>query len=707
MSPAQAPVSPEEGKRRADAAFAAMKKLGIERSRVKPVLLRLLQASGFQWEYVENENYLVLADAIFEAQDTAQEGCSRKNEDRSVVENGHREKRLKSCEESESSSARNNNNNNNNNIIINGPSCQDSPSENRAPAQKRPAEQINTPSPVNKPVLSIPSSSARPPVQHKPASSRERDGEASNKALVQVRNEGGINNKIVPHKNEEMALACRSKREDSRIGMTNSPNSSERKRIGMSNLTNSSERRKEQEIIESTPLAVVYPDPNNQQNASRRRADKGKAKVTDIAEPSDQSTNLEITSNETKDVNISFICNDSILTDPNFRPPSMEEICRQVEAKCMSSYKILNPSFSLLNILNEMCKTYKEIGYTTLEKRNNKIIKIVPAPGAEHLFQGHGIPQGITGLGYSSSNPNFNNLSLVPFNTPIPPHDHEDISRGLENIKIPIQMDPNSKEEYPPEFRYISSNISYQNAYVSISLARIGDDSCCSDCHGDCLQSPFPCACAAETGGCFAYTREGLLRKEFLEGCMEKWREPKKSDFFFCKEKCPLERASENGKRSECKGHLVRKFIKECWAKCGCKLQCGNRVVQRGITCNLQVFKASEEKGWGIRTLSPLPKGSFVCEYVGVVLTNIELYERQTRTGGSSSERHTYPVLLDADWSTEGILKDEEALCLDATHYGNVARFINHRCHDGNLIGIPVEIETPDHHYYHVFIYGI
>lgn len=91
----------------------------------------------------------------------------------------------------------------------------------------------------------------------------------------------------------------------------------------------------------------------------------------------------------------------------------------------------------------------------------------------------------------------------------------------------------------------------------------------------------------------------------------------------------------------------------------------------------LQVFLTPEGKGWGVRTLEDLPKGAFVCEYVGEVLTNMELYERNLQ--GSGNERHTYPVLLDADWGSEGFLRDEEALCLDATCHGNVARFINHR----------------------------
>nr|GFA07701.1 histone-lysine N-methyltransferase SUVR4 [Tanacetum cinerariifolium] len=117
-----------------------------------------------------------------------------------------------------------------------------------------------------------------------------------------------------------------------------------------------------------------------------------------------------------------------------------------------------------------------------------------------------------------------------------------------------------------------------------------------------------------------------------------------------------------------CKGHPLKKFIKECWSKCGCTMACRNRVVQRGLTCKLQNYmneRANEEE----------------------------------------NEQHTYPILiesLDNDWGSEQVLKDDEALCLGATNYGNVARFINHGCFDSNLIDILVGVETPDHKYYHI-----
>ncbi|CAL5426647.1 unnamed protein product [Camellia sinensis] len=94
------------------------------------------------------------------------------------------------------------------------------------------------------------------------------------------------------------------------------------------------------------------------------------------------------------------------------------------------------------------------------------------------------------------------------------------------------------------------------------------------------------------------------------------------------------------------------------------------------LMLRLAVFMTPGGKGWGLRTLEDLPKGAFVCEYVGKILTNAELFVRVSKC--PSSEEHAYPVLLDADWGSEGVLKNEEALCLDATHYGNVVRFINH-----------------------------
>ena len=38
-----------------------------------------------------------------------------------------------------------------------------------------------------------------------------------------------------------------------------------------------------------------------------------------------------------------------------------------------------------------------------------------------------------------------------------------------------------------------------------------------------------------------------------------------------------------------------------------------------------------------------------------------------------------YSIELDANWAAERVLDDNSALCLDASRFGNVARFLNHR----------------------------
>lgn len=57
--------------------------------------------------------------------------------------------------------------------------------------------------------------------------------------------------------------------------------------------------------------------------------------------------------------------------------------------------------------------------------------------------------------------------------------------------------------------------------------------------------------------------------------------------------------------------------IYECNKRCKCCSQmCTNRLVQHGLQVRLQLFK-TQNKGWGIRCLDDVAKGSFVCIYAG------------------------------------------------------------------------------------------
>ncbi|XP_018652007.1 putative histone-lysine n-methyltransferase, setb1 [Schistosoma mansoni] len=58
--------------------------------------------------------------------------------------------------------------------------------------------------------------------------------------------------------------------------------------------------------------------------------------------------------------------------------------------------------------------------------------------------------------------------------------------------------------------------------------------------------------------------------------------------------------------------------VYECNSNCQCDRRCSNRVVQQGLWVRLQVFKTAR-KGWGIRALNAIPKGTFICTYAGAI----------------------------------------------------------------------------------------
>ena len=65
---------------------------------------------------------------------------------------------------------------------------------------------------------------------------------------------------------------------------------------------------------------------------------------------------------------------------------------------------------------------------------------------------------------------------------------------------------------------------------------------------------------------------------------------------------------------------IVNTGIFECNSSCKCDCRCSNRVVQNGLSVRLQLYKTSN-KGWGLRCLDDIPKGTFICTYAGEIMT--------------------------------------------------------------------------------------
>ncbi|CAN6232493.1 unnamed protein product [Urochloa humidicola] len=651
-------ASPNSLEERFSDAVKSMTDIGFQKEKVVEVLEKLLETYDDNWEHIEADNYSVLVDLIFADDDSnpKQEG-QKKRAEKKNLDSKHCNKKLRIKEQGQKPKS-----------SIHGSSKR----ELAEVPHKQKAEAIESKTIGTK--LQKQSSQI---VMKEPKVERTTIGESSSALVLKNQDNHTFETPLAVMCPTVLGRSRHNGHKDAHL---------------ISGVLRASDKKLK-------GVLVAYE--GQMTNACSSQA---------IVRSKDISNNFEVPLSSSAQGKLSFSFNSSLANSSDFHMPDIESVCKAMEARCLTTYKILEPNFSFMKLLDDTCQCILDLGSGSDEARERSIVQIFPKPP----FQSHqnssscmsGRPTRLGGSATFSGGlqNNSSNMQVIENQLPLSVkrqyHDVNDIAKGEERVKIPI-VNEVQDGVFPPPFRYIPQNITFQDAYINLSLARIGDENCCSDCFGDCLAEPLPCACATETGGEFAYTRDGLLKEEFLDACILERREPHKHPHFYCTV-CPIERMkmdANSAKPDACKGHPIKKFIKECWRKCGCSRNCGNRVVQRGITRNLQVFLTPGKKGWGLRPAEKLSRGAFVCEYVGEILTNSELYERNNQM--TSKGKHTYPVELNADWGTEGVLKDEEALCLDGTFYGNVARFINHRCFDGNIIDIAVEIETPDHHYYH------
>eukprot|EP01147_Barroeca_monosierra_P009258 gene9259-1537_t len=119
----------------------------------------------------------------------------------------------------------------------------------------------------------------------------------------------------------------------------------------------------------------------------------------------------------------------------------------------------------------------------------------------------------------------------------------------------------------------------------------------------------------------------------------------------------------------------------ECGLNCQCdKMTCIRRTCQQASPFGnaFKIFNAGS-KGAGLTASVPIRKNDFVLLYLGEIISAQESARR--KAAHEQRGERTYIFELHENISArECILKT----CVDATHYGNEARFINHSC-DPNL----------------------
>lgn len=234
-----------------------------------------------------------------------------------------------------------------------------------------------------------------------------------------------------------------------------------------------------------------------------------------------------------------------------------------------------------------------------------------------------------------------------------------DISGGME--KIPISVVNTVDDERPMPFKYITKMI-YPSWYEPTM-----PKGC--DCTQKCTDSGN-CSCAIKNGGEIPFNFNGAIVQ-------------------------------------------AKPLVYECGPACKCPPTCHNRVSQNGIKIRLEIFK-TQSMGWGVRTLTSVPSGSFICEYIGELIQDMEAEQRSNDEYlfdiGHNYDDHDIqdgsPALIpDSQAISLSNVVEHGGFTIDAAHYGNVGRFINHSC-SPNLYAQNVLYDHDDKRMPHILFFA-
>ncbi|KAL9887263.1 putative histone-lysine N-methyltransferase set-23 isoform 2-T2 [Glossina fuscipes fuscipes] len=89
----------------------------------------------------------------------------------------------------------------------------------------------------------------------------------------------------------------------------------------------------------------------------------------------------------------------------------------------------------------------------------------------------------------------------------------------------------------------------------------------------------------------------------------------------------------------------LQELIYECTSLCACEQKkCVNRLVQYGPRNNLKIIYSERYQSKGLTTTETIPKGAFICEYAGELLTRQEAQKRMQEN--DTRQRMNYVLSL-------------------------------------------------------------
>ncbi|KAJ3609352.1 hypothetical protein NHX12_023875 [Muraenolepis orangiensis] len=143
-----------------------------------------------------------------------------------------------------------------------------------------------------------------------------------------------------------------------------------------------------------------------------------------------------------------------------------------------------------------------------------------------------------------------------------------DVAQGYENLPIPC-VNAVDEDGCPSDYKYVSENCETSAMNIDRNITHLQHCSCVDDC------SSSNCLCGQLSIRCW-YDKDQRLLQEFNK--------------------------------------IEPPLIFE--------------VVQAGIKVRLQLYR-TENMGWGVRALQDIPQGSFICEYVGELISDAEADVRE------------------------------------------------------------------------------
>nr|XP_025645525.1 probable inactive histone-lysine N-methyltransferase SUVR2 isoform X2 [Arachis hypogaea] len=289
------------------AAYRAMAGLGISESQVKPVLKKLLKLYDKNWALIEEENYRALADAIFEPDDENQVLNQKRVPEQKKKKKKVNEEEMENEEEAE----------------MNLESA-------------RPLKRVRLRGQESQSLH--PTASCSPTLATSPSKQSDTSG-------------GNLRTEVHPAPTQDVIVG--------KGKQPVSPDLNPRRRRLISESERASQSVPSKDPTAKPELSSVGGSSLNKNAAGKQNGHVNMASsqstAGDILPSSNEraTSSIEIASSTKGEVKISLSCS-SAVGGPDFHMPSQDQILKMMEDKCLHSYKITDPNFSVPKLLKDI-----------------------------------------------------------------------------------------------------------------------------------------------------------------------------------------------------------------------------------------------------------------------------------------------------------------------------------------------------------------